>query len=250
MKQLYIVGLPITPETVTEEFLSILKFKEPTIFLMSTFLDLQNKESLNDYVTARVGFDKLISSGLTFTNRYKENLSNHVFMMNSVWYQNGVRRRVSDVASDILFTMLKLRQLQDANVVYIVPGSPHHYDSVSPLLVSYLRHSHGEDIKVVDTKSSAQLTYELFDTSIPLNIVDCFQIEMKKYHINVIGCLGEIYATFVNRERFFNWCKKFSQIHEVKLGYHSHVNQLTHTQLYEKLVTERKSLNDSTFSVF
>ena len=250
MKQLYIVGLPITPDTITEEFLDILKCKEPTIFLMSTFLNLQNKESLNDYLTARVGFDKLFSYGIKFTDRYKDDLSNHVFMMGNVWYRNGIRRRVRDVASDVLFTMLKLKQLQNANVVYIVPGSPHHYDSVSPVLISNILRFDSENIKVVNTKSSAQIAYELFDVSLPMNILDCSKIELKQSHINIVGCLGDIYSRCTDPENFINSCRQFDQIYDVKLGYENIVNQLTHDQLYERIFIHRKSLNDSTLVIF
>lgn len=140
------VGLPITLDTITDEFLSIVDklASDPSwIGVMTSDYDITIPR--NDQQNAPAGYKVLIDAGFKFstgtTLEHKTIITYGRFWKNRnpIEVANGLLRSLKDLHAEHRFS----------TVVTFTPGSPYIDDSISRILLSVY-----DDIHVVDTKGA------------------------------------------------------------------------------------------------
>jgi hypothetical protein len=237
----FVLGLPITHESATPEFIDFLKSSAPTVLVDSSRFHFGN----NDYQTAKVGYDMLLSAGYKFVYSMDEIPSSGKCVLSlDLWRRSGGKLKPSQLVAEIMHYAKLIQQKYKCNVGYITTGSPFLYDAVC----EKMQEKH-PDTYFVDTKSSAQLAYESVGASAPINVVDNMRIKLKPGHVNMLGCLGEIYSLWTDYDVLMSALTDDMIIYDVKLGPSGRTTKLTKSQLIDIIKTDKYYLNTSTIAV-
>lgn len=226
--KLYIVGLPISSDSVTPEFLEFIQQDVQTICIMSGSLNLNDIERSSEYKSSHIGFDLLIKNGFQFIDSDKPiNQKKVVFMVKKCWNRedgtrisaNGVGKRIIELAEELS------KKYPNARISRIAPGSPYLYDGVSSFMIDNF-----SNIEVIDTKSSAELAYEKLSVelniNLPVDIVDPTKIVLQNNCINILGCVGFIYKDYVDLNQILKSIKTNSKIYDIKVGYNDSIKEI------------------------
>lgn len=156
------VGLPITNDSVTQEFLDIVQQlidNKDWVGVMTCDYDHTNsRKTKADQYSAPAGYKILIDNGFSFTREFIRN-NKTIGTFGSVWKEkNELGPEASKPVLKSLFD--KLRQQQHNNkfttVISFTPGSPYVDDVITRTLNQYLN----GNLKIIDTKSSSDITTE------------------------------------------------------------------------------------------
>lgn len=241
---LYILGLPLTPETVTDEFLSFIN--QPNVILIQSSI-IRDINHHNDYITAKIGYDLLFSLGYEFTETMPtEQSAPRVIYMKQMWETDRSARLVAQQIVDCY------KQIQINNPTSVIAsnhiGSPDLYDDVYPCLKKI-----NIITTVINTRSSAEIAidYLLSRGLIPdleLNILSFKNIsDVKKDSINIFGCLGTIYGLDISvlLSKIISTFGSNAKIFKIKLSETVDVEHLTKIQLFKRLINHREEFNCS-----
>jgi hypothetical protein len=146
------VGLPITRETVTQEFLDIvdeLERNEDWVALTLGEYDTTGTKTRFDQHNAPAGYEVLLDRGFTFAQKDLSRANKIIGTFGYLW-----------LGRDPIQTTIKMLQVlknehareRFTTVVTFTPGSPYYDDAVTKILASAFT-----DMKVIDTASSAQI---------------------------------------------------------------------------------------------
>ena len=249
LKNFYILGLPLTVDSINSEFNKFLNSDEPTLLITSVSLsDLTN----NDYVTARVGYDCVLKKGyeLFIPESRPKVIDKHILHL-ALWYSEKGRKLPEEVYRDILnLYELSRKEWGDVRIALLVPGSPYLYDDVSSRLMKHI-----PTTNVIDTKSSAQLIKEIFSDfrfSKYKNLETVIHPELsnavlKKNAINIIGCIGSAYGQ--SAANCVNQVTKDNKIFFVRVGYKTKIKSCSVENLLFKLNRGRSTLNSQTMVI-
>jgi hypothetical protein len=192
-----IIGLPLTVDSMTDEFKSIIDSQESRVLVLRAALNMADPTKSNDYMCAQAGFDYVYSSGYQFVmhDRFNKDLPHyrHVVMC-PFWYgADGVRRRPAEVIQHLSDFIV---DIQCENVDFIVQGSPTLWDHVAPWFVE-------RGAQIVDTPSSADLAIQEAKAHLTLEtciLRDPYGDRLKNGVANVVGCVGDIYRSHKREE--------------------------------------------------
>lgn len=146
------VGLPITRETITEEFLDIvqqLENNEDWVGLTLCDYDTTGTKTRLDQHNAPAGYEVLLNRGFIFQQKELTRANKIIGTFGYLW-----------LGRDPMQTTVKLLQVlknvhareRFKTVVTFTPGSPYYDDAVTKILSSAF-----QDMRIVDTLSSAQI---------------------------------------------------------------------------------------------
>lgn len=215
MVNLTVVGMPITVDSVTQEFLDFVNNQKDCLIFTSGSYDVSSLYENNDYITSKLGHDILFSSG------------KKVISLN-LWY-NKDKRKTPKIVLNELYKIIKKTNSKYPNkeYYYIVPGSPFYGDSISPKLIKEF------NANVIDTKSSKTLTEQLFPN--------------KK--IKVFECLGPAYNKrwYKNILLFINLLY-YDEVYSVSLGEINKVIPITKKQFIMMMKNKTTNMNSLTFA--
>lgn len=149
------VGLPITNDTVSQEFLDVvdeLERNDKWVALTLCDYDTTNTIKRIDQHNAPAGYDILLDRGFKFAKNDLTGANKIIGTFGNLW---GSR--------DPMITARNLMQIvrnfhereRFDTVVMFTPGSPYFDDAITKILCSVYT-----DMRVVDTKSSAQIAAE------------------------------------------------------------------------------------------
>jgi hypothetical protein len=153
--KMYIIGLPLSHDSVTSEFLEFIQQDVQTICILAGGLNLSDIGRSAEYKSSHIGFDLLIKNGFQFIDSDKPiNQKKVVFMVGNCWIrEDGTRMQATGVGKCIIELSEKIRKKHpNAIISRIAPGSPYLYDDVSNFIINNF-----SNIEVIDTKSSAGL---------------------------------------------------------------------------------------------
>ena len=210
----YILGLPITTDTVTEEFLEFLNSDDKKILVMTGSFFYNG----NDYKNTKVGFDALLDNGFKLYSNNNDMAFIPPNVNKAILYINisldKVVTNASYVMLDYIQNVLHSLELdENTKVGYVCAGSPKLYDVIA---FSIIQNDPG--IKIIDTKSSADIIYEELNKDKPLQIVYNDIMNFEENSINILGCLGKSYMQ-INIQELKEALCYFNTIFEVRLGY-------------------------------
>jgi hypothetical protein len=188
---LTILGLPLTPESVTPEFLEFID--QPNVILIQATLMYSVLEHNNDYVTARVGYDLLFEKNFKLTEILPvDQTHGRTVYMKQLWTRE---RDTGAVAEQLIAYYQELRAKNpDSVIATVTPGSPRLYDAVSANLIAS-----GVVGAIVDTPSSAEIAVDYLKKNrlipdLDVNILSTRNVlDIRSDRINVLGCLGKVY---------------------------------------------------------
>jgi hypothetical protein len=252
MSCLNIVGLPLSKNSVTDKFLNFISSDTPTLLIASVRFSMLEKETSNDYVTARVGYDLLFDHGFEifpWKSAIPDTI-NKTILGFPLWLSKDGRRNGSDVASDIIEIYKQLQQrFPDANIAYITPGSPFWYNIVVKRIIEFVN-----DVEVIDTKSSAIISYQHLKTYsdkipvYPLNLIENHLNikKLKEKHINIVGCLSSIYTTTLDN-LLLNLTES-DLIFSISIGHDILVKKHTLSEFKKMIEDNSNELKFSTFA--
>ncbi len=226
----YILGLPITKNSVSLEFIDFINSKEPTIYIQTSGFN----KNTNDYLTTQVGYDILIERNI------------NIICLN-LWNKFAIRLEAEKVCELIEEKIKEYQKNYNVRIVYITTGSPYLYDVVCDTLMINLPKEN-----IINTKSSAQLSYEIVKQSydLPINITSNKNKTIKTGFINIVGCLGEIYSDqFGDIDNFIKAFDENTVIYDIKLGHYNIVNKIMYSDLITKIKSDRKYFNNSTIAI-
>lgn len=242
-----IVGIPLTTESITDQFRRYVCAPEPRLLLTSVLFDPAAPHLSNDYVCARAGFDFLRDAGYQFIRSPDQtsSSSSRVVLMMPLWYdERGERRQPSEVADRVrgLVQMLEGRGLDPA---YATPGSPRFYDAVSSRLIA-------QGASVIDTASAAELaTVEMAALSDrPMHVVlDAGAARLMAGCVNIISCVGDIYASMTMRAGLMDDLSRAARAWIVTLSASPRVVAVAPAALRDLLLRRSGLLNASTVAI-
>lgn len=246
--KLHILGLPLTPESVTDEFLAFIK--QPNVILIQSSLMYAIKEHNNDYVTARTGYDLLFAHDYVLNeNMPIGQTSARTIFTKQLWTKDRNGQLVTD---QVISIYQELQQNNpDSAIAYITPGSPGLYDIISKNLTNS-----NLGVSVIDTKSSAELAVEYLVShnllpDLEMNVLDKRSSDIKNDCVNVFGCLGSIYISDISIiiSTLISGVSSVAKIFKINLSDKTQVEKLTKMELVRQLLTNRDSFN-STLVVF
>lgn len=226
--KLYVAGLPLSEDSVTEEFKNFFSEDVETICIMSGAFNTGDLSKSLEYKSASKGFDILIQNGYKFIN--SENFNNEkkaVVMYKDAWNRpDGTRKSATDVGKFVIETAKELRKTHpNARILRIAPGSPYLYDGVSGYMIDNY-----PNISVIDTKSSAELAYErickILNIDLPAFIVEPTEGILCEKSVNLIGCVGFVYQDYVKLENIINNIKPNDRIFDIKVGYVNDIKEI------------------------
>jgi hypothetical protein len=146
------VGLPITREAITQEFLDIvdeLERNDDWVGLTLCDYDTSGTKTRLDQHNAPAGYEVLLERGFVFQQKELTRANKIIGTFGYLW-----------LGRDPIQTTIKMLQIlknvhaveQFKTVVTFTPGSPHYDDAVTKILSSAF-----DDMRIVDTASSAQI---------------------------------------------------------------------------------------------
>lgn len=146
------VGLPITKDSITQEFIDIvdeLENNEEWVGLTLCDYDYSGKQVRLDQHNAPAGYSFLLERGFVFSKNDLSRANKIIGTFGEFW---GERNPV--VTAQRLMRAVKHFHEKElfSTVVMFTPGSPHHDDSITKVLTSVY-----PDIRIVDTDSSADI---------------------------------------------------------------------------------------------
>lgn len=146
------VGLPITKETITEEFLSIvdqLESNEDWVGLTLCDYDYTGTIKRIDQHNAPAGYDVLLDRGFTFSPHQLTRSNMIIGTFGDLW---GNRDPMKTTLSLLKLLRESHAREQFSTVVMFTPGSPYFDDAITKILKSAY-----SDMRIVDTESSADI---------------------------------------------------------------------------------------------
>lgn len=209
------VGLPITNDSVTQEFLDIvqqLKDNKDWVGAMTCDYDHTNSRKIKaDQYSAPAGYKILLDNGFSFTRELIRN-NKTIGTFGSVWkHKTEIGPESAKPVLKALFD--KLRQQHQINkfttVVSFTPGSPYVDDVITRTLNHYL----SGNLKIIDTKSSSDITSEYLsrkyqrecvirnycddfilkhNESVDANKIHIFSCLQKGYMVSLSGALDKL----------------------------------------------------------
>lgn len=237
----FILGLPITQDSITPEFLEIVNSTEPVLLIGSVPFSAQS----NDYKTTQVGYDIIINAGFKFIysmNNFPAKIDKNVLTLD-LWERSKGVKDPCIIRDNVVSLSETLKKTYNCKTGYLTIGSPRLYDSVSKQLKIL-----NPAIPVIDTKSSSELAYEVLNIDKPYVLVDNKDIKIIPNSVNMLGCIGSIYSHWADYDMLElldnNW-----EIYDIKLGYINRVERLSKRQLIELLNTDKYYFNTSTLAI-
>ena len=184
MKEInYILGLPITTDTISEEFLEFINSEENKIIVTTGSFFFNGQ----DYTLTKVGFDQLMRKGFKIFGNNKErafippNVNKSILQINLDF---SVVNSSPDSILEYIENIIDSLDLEKSDTVcYACPGSPYLYDSLSKTIINKYK-----DIKVIDTKSSADIIKEKLEIDKPVEIIYSNQMNFNEDSLNIFGC--------------------------------------------------------------
>jgi hypothetical protein len=153
-----IVGLPITRETITQEFLDIvdeLERNEDWVALTLCDYDSTGTKSRYDQHNAPAGYEILLNHGFVFQEKQLTRANKIIGTFGHLWYG----RDPMQTTVKMLQTLKNTHAMERfKTVILFTPGSPYYDDAITKVLSSAFR-----DIRIVDTLSSAQIATNVID---------------------------------------------------------------------------------------
>ena len=226
--KLYVVGMPISNDSVEQAYLDFFSEDVQTICIMTGGLNVNSLNQSLEYKSASTGFDIIIQNGYQFINLEKfTNEKKAVVMALDSWNgPNRTRKSANDVGKYVIQLAGELRKKHpNARILRIAPGSPYLYDGVSGYMIDNY-----PNIKVIDTKSSAKLAYEKLQntigTNLPAHIVEPTDGVLLSNCVNLIGCVGFVYKDYVILENIINGIKPKNRIFDIKIGYVNSIREI------------------------
>lgn len=241
--EFFIIGSPLNKESITQEFIDFINSNEETIILLSCTPDSNKYTVSQEYKSGKIGFDMIADAGYEFIS-YK-NMDIKTFgdykkiaiNFDTVWYDTntGVRTQPYDVAKILLCEMIKINQIyKNKRIARVSPGSPYLYDGVADYLLKYC-----PLVKVINSKSSAQLSYEALNLNnltegLPMRIVDKnFKYILKSNFVNIIGSVGYVYQNYEYLMKVASDISGGDLIYKIGLGEKTTIEKIT-TQDFSK----------------
>lgn len=210
----YLLGLPITVESTSKEFVDFLNSDEKTclVSLGQFFFDGR------DYTLGKVGFDVLMNSGFKV---YSESGGKFFVppMVRKSLLQINPQKNLSQETSfsiiEYIEEVLTSSNIdENVSVGLICQGSPNLYDSISFELKN-LR----PEIKIIDTKSSAEIIKDRLELEKEIHIhYFGSDEELKEDCLNIFGCFGEMYNS-IRFPELIELLKPFDNFYQFFLGY-------------------------------
>jgi len=146
------VGLPITRDTVTAEFLEIvdeLERNEDWVALTLCDYDTTGTKVRFDQHNAPAGYEILLQRGFVFKEKELTRVNKIIGTFGYLWHG----RDPMQTTFKLLQTLKNVHATEQfKKVVTFTPGSPYYDDAITKILCSAFN-----DIRVVDTASSAQI---------------------------------------------------------------------------------------------
>jgi hypothetical protein len=146
------VGLPITRETITQEFLDIvdeLERNEHWVGLTLCDYDTTGTKTRLDQHNAPAGYEVLLERGFVFQQKELTRVDKIIGTFGYLWLgRNPIQTTIKML--QILKNTHATEQFK--TVVTFTPGSPYYDDAITKILSSAFT-----DIRIVDTQSSAQI---------------------------------------------------------------------------------------------
>jgi hypothetical protein len=211
----YIIGLPLTTESISSEFADFFDSEEPTILICSSFVTKEKFESTNDYKLAKVGFDYLLNRGFqqcfvdqlitskSLDQSVEENLPkviDKILLCVNLWFSSTGRKDLEIVAKEIIHIVSIIKQKNsNIRIGIISEGSPYYADDRIKRVMEFIP-SH----KVINSISSADLSlaelYRLEEVSkLPVKIQENINVDFDENSVNVYSCLGLHYKKDITR---------------------------------------------------
>lgn len=233
----FIVGLPLNQKSVTNQFKEFLDSNVETIMVLAGTINMNPYLVTQEYKSCSIGYDMLFDAsyefvkyeGLDITKLY--NSKKIVIALDDIWV-NAEKNRTDPniVGKTILDLMNNLSILyKDKRIVMIAPGSPYLYDSVASYLFKYC-----PLIEVINTKSSAQLSYEEMDEqklteNLPMVIVPTHfrDGDFKSNSVNLIGCIGYVYKNYERLDKLIAHISDTDTLYSIKLGEENVVTKIS-----------------------
>lgn len=231
--KLYVAGLPLSDDSISQEFIDFFSEDVETICIMSGAFNTGDLSQSLEYKSASSGFNILIKNGYKFIDSVNfKNEKKAVVMYKDAWNRpDGTRRSANDVGKFVVDKSKELRkQHPNARILRIAPGSPYLYDGVSGYMIEKY-----PNLTVIDTKSSAELAYDrlckILNLDLPAVIVDPTTGILSDKSINLIGCVGYVYKDYVKLENIINNIKPSSRIFDIKVGYVNDIKEVKQQDL-------------------
>ena len=255
---LSIIGLPITEDTVTEEFKYFISQNKKLAFFSAIHYNLNDIQSNGDYISSEVGHKKLFEQGFMFKDisNFNGDIKKVIFSLN-LWYNLGQRNSPEDVVDNIISTAKEFKQkFPEYICVYMVPGSPFYHDGVSKILIKKIK-----NIKIIKTKSSADILCDklkiILNKNLNFNIIeDVNNIKLKKNNINIFACLGPVYESSIKR-----YYKNYSlsiitdqieiedKIYGFQFGFNNTINEYTKKEFEQMIKEKNQYMNSQIFAI-
>jgi hypothetical protein len=246
----YILGLPIEPNSVTSEFLDFLHSDKKKVLLSTGAFFFDGP----DYKGAKVGFDMLMENNFRiYSNNNKlyipppvKNSITH-FNLNNRSFETQNLSQMGELIISEMEEMIENSNIgEDVEVGYMCAGSPRLYDTVCYTLMQQ-----NPDIKIIDTKSSAELIYEKIGSDKPLNVVHSDNLEFLEGHINTFGCIGNFYRS-IDVSTLIQRVRPFENIYQYKFGYEEDqmVRKIHKEQFFYEIQSNPNFFDTSTIAIY
>lgn len=247
----YILGLPITENSISDEFLDFINADEKQVLISVGSFFFNGV----DYNCSKVGFNMLMNSNYKIYNDedgkiFIPPITKKAFVQLNVMGlfnrasqsgNNSVNRIVEEITNTIQTINV------DCKIGLVCQGSPYVYDTICSSLMEL-----DKDIKIIDTKSSIDLVKEKFNVDKNVNVHYLQSEEMLDENaFNVIGCAGE-YFKILKIPHIAERIKNFTEIYQVHVGFPNDeiIRKLGKEQLLFELKQNSGFFDTSTLVVF
>ena len=246
---LTVVGLPLTNDTMTKEFVDYVN-QENLVLVMCCGFNLRDPDSSDEYAKAKVGYDYLKERFAYVSYKNYRGEPNRVVMLHDAWIdQDNKRASGLEVANKIEKYISEIRS-ENYQYGFITCGSPY----VGDYVVKNLNCT-----RVIDTKSSMDICADWFvergyDKPI-YHLEDYYDYDLQDNSINILSRMGETYmagnqstaklrTTFpTNLENLFEKLTDSMEIYSFHFGPTSEVIKYTTEEIKRKLTEDRSFFN-------
>lgn len=248
LDNLYLVGLPVTSDTASAEFLKFLALPTPTIgltnFIAMSFAQM-NQINAGEKIKVTPQWDFLINDGYKFTATESDIKADE-----KIVYMKNRREPSSVVAQQIIdeYTALTAKY-PGSKIAYFTTTSPNLWNDVAQILIPQVPAEN-----VINNPNAPNIAYDiLLDFGLipdePLNISTPFSLSIQPDKVNMVGLLGSYFKGDLTEFKRIISENPNASIFKVIFNYRNEIDEMTGAELLAQLEADRASFNTAIVSV-
>jgi hypothetical protein len=251
LNNLYLVGLPVTSDTASTNFLNFLVTSGPTIgFAAGVIMDKARMDRINEGVKLKVNpqWDYLVDNNYKFTTTESDiKADEKIVFMKDRWPAGSTGATVAQGIIDD-YTVMNAK-FPDSKIVFFTISSPNLWNDVDKFLIPQVPPEN-----VIDNPHAPDIAYDLLKDfelipDLPINVTSAHNIAINPGQANMVGLLANASDAELADFKKIIQDNPDASIFRVFFSYRNEIDQMSPYELLMALQSNRQFFKNAIVSV-